>query len=407
LEINHAVHKLKKWMKPSRRSTELLFTSNKAKVHYHPKGVVGIICPWNFPLYLALGPLIAALAAGNRAMIKMPENCPNSAALLQEMLSEIFPEDLVDVLPGDHPDAMKISEQPFDHLVFTGSPKTGRIIMSNAAKNLVPVTLELGGKSPAVVCEGANLNDAAKRIAHGKAMNSGQVCLAPDYALVPRNNIDEFVEAVKKQFIKMHPSTSGSEHYTSLVDDRADERFRRLIDDAKAHRADITVCGSIGKGRQYPLHIVKNPDLNMNLMQEEIFGPILPVIPYDNINEVIDFINDRERPLALYLFGHDKSIRDTIMKNTLSGGVSINDWGWHAFNHDMPFGGVGNSGMGSYHGEEGFRELSHARSTFQRHRFFPIGLFYPPYGTIIQKLSMKLFLGKADKELLGPPNLDS
>lgn len=399
LEINHALHSLKKWMKPSRRSTELLFLSNSATVFYQPKGVVGIITPWNFPLYLSLGPLIASLAAGNRAMIKMPDNCPNTTALLQTILGEIFPTNLVEVIPGDHPDAMKISELPFDHLIFTGSPASGKTIMKNAANNLVPVTLELGGKSPAIVGADADLNDAAKRIAHGKALNGGQVCLAPDYALVPRQMMNEFIEALRKEFTQMHSSVGGSEDYTALIDERAERRFLSMLEEAKNSGADIIRCGGNGRDRQHPLHIIKDPNTNLRIMQEEIFGPALPVLPYDNIEDAITFVNSRERPLALYLFSHDKAMRDNVLQKTHSGGVSINDWGWHAFNHDMPFGGIGNSGMGSYHGEEGFRELSNARSTFKRHRYFPIGLFYPPYGTVIQKMAMKLFLGNPDSTL--------
>ncbi|MBV7316566.1 long-chain-fatty-acid--CoA ligase [Shewanella sp. NIFS-20-20] len=396
LEINHALHSLKRWMKPSRRGTELLFATNSAKVVYQPKGVVAIIAPWNFPLYLALGPLVAALASGNRAMIKMPGNCPLTCQLLQQMLGEIFSSDHVYVLAGNHPEAMEISKLPFDHIIFTGSPQSGRVIMKNAAQHLVPVTLELGGKSPALVAVNADIDDAAKRIAHGKAFNAGQVCLSPDYALVPRAQLSAFVEALKKHHLAMHPTTSGSEHCTALVDDRAEQRFLDLLSDARSHHANILVCGAIGSGRQYPLHLVIDPDDKMRVMHEEIFGPLLPIIPYDTLDEAVVYIQQRPRPLALYLFGFDHQQQQVLLQQTHSGGVSINDWGWHAFNHDLPFGGIGNSGMGSYHGEEGFRQLSHGRAVFKRHRYFPIGLFYPPYGTWVQKLAMNLFLGKAD-----------
>nr|WP_316934133.1 long-chain-fatty-acid--CoA ligase [Grimontia hollisae] len=399
LEINHLLHRLKKWMKPSRRSTELLFAGNRAKVVYQPKGVVGIICPWNFPLYLSLGPLVAALGAGNRAMIKMPPNCPEVTRVLQRMIGEIFATDHVTVIAGNHPNAMHISSLPFDHLIFTGSPQSGRQIMANAAENLVPVTLELGGKSPAFVAPDADINDAAKRIAHGKAFNAGQVCLSPDYALVPEKKVSEFISLVKKHYLAMHPQTEGGADFTALIDENANQRFLSALDDAKKKGAVITACGELGAGRQHPLHIVSAVSDDMTLMQTELFSPILPVLGYCSIKQALDEINARPRPLAIYLFSHDKALQQKVLVTTHSGGVTINDWGWHAFNHDLPFGGIGNSGMGSYHGVEGFRTLSHAKAVFQRNRFYPIGLFYPPYGTQIQKAVMRFFLRQPDTNL--------
>lgn len=402
LEINHLLHKLKHWMKPSRRSTELLFTGNRAKVVYQPKGVVGIICPWNFPLYLSIGPLVAALGAGNRAMVKMPPNCPEVTRVLQRMISEIFEPDHVVVISGDHPDAMQISTLPFDHLIFTGSPQSGRQIMANAATNLVPVTLELGGKSPALIGPDADLNDAAKRVAHGKAFNSGQVCLSPDYALVPDHSINQFIALVKKHYLAMHPNAIGSPDCTALIDETANQRFLNTLDDAKNKGANVTVCGDVGEGRQHPLHIVSAVNEDMTLMQTELFSPILPVLGYRSVDEALAIINARPRPLAIYLFSHDRALQQKVLSDTHSGGVTINDWGWHAFNHDLPFGGIGNSGMGSYHGVEGFRSLSHAKAVFHRNRFYPIGLFYPPYGTLLQKAVMRFFLKQPDTALAMP-----
>jgi len=407
LEINHALGSVKKWMKPQRRATELLFISNSLKVTYQPKGVVCIICPWNFPLFLSLGPLIAALTAGNRAMIKMPPNCPKTTQLLSQMLGEVFSNELVCVIPGDHPEAMEISHLPFDHIIFTGSPTSGKAIMANASKNLVPVTLELGGKSPAIVTRSYPLKDAAKRIAHGKSFNSGQVCLAPDYALVPEEDVDAFVEFTKAEFLNMYPTTSGNEHYTALVDSAQEKRFLELISDAESKGATVTLCGANGLGRKYPLHLVTNVNNSMRIAQEEIFGPLLPVIPYTDIKEAVQDIASGNRPLACYIFSHDKAERDYILDQTHSGGVVVNDWGWHAMNNDGPFGGIGNSGTGSYHGIEGFRELSHTKPVFKRHRFYPIGLFYPPYGTFIQQMALKLFLGNPDESVSMKPVINT
>ncbi|WP_423839670.1 coniferyl aldehyde dehydrogenase [Vibrio mytili] len=399
LDINHVVGHLKRWMKPSKRPTEWLFKGNKLEVRYQPKGVVGIICPWNFPIYLSIGPLITALAAGNRCMIKMPPNCPATAKLLRQMLAEIYPDDLVRVVDGTHPEAMDISHLPFDHLVFTGSPASGKQIMENAAKNLTPLTLELGGKSPAIVFDDYDITKAAQRIAHGKGFNSGQICIAPDYAFVPKGKEQLFVDAVLAAHKGMYKSIQGNQDYTSLVDDSQHQRFHQLLDDAKAKGASIVKCLEAGEGRKTPLYIATNLTPEMRICQEEIFGPLLPVHSYRSIEQVIQYIIDRPRPLACYLFGHDNIQRHAVLTQTHSGGVTINDWGWHVINHSVPFGGVGHSGFGNYHGKEGFRELSHARTVFQMRDWFPIQLFTPPYGNIVQKLVLRFFVGKPDPKL--------
>ncbi len=406
LEVNHAIAHVRRWMKPSRRSTELLFLSNSVKVLYQPKGVVGVIVPWNFPIYLALGPLVAALAAGNRVMIKMSEATPATNAVLKTLLAEIYPEDLVALVGEELVDPSVFTALPFNHIVFTGSPAVGRIVMRTAAENLTPVTLELGGKSPAVVTRNYPVRDAAKRITHGKSANCGQVCIAPDYALVPRESVDEFVAGVRETFKRFYDNRSdGNPNYTSVVNERQHQRILALLADARAKGARIEACAPApaGSGRQMPLHIVTGVTPDMALMNDELFGPILPVVPYDRMEDAIAFIHERPRPLALYCFSHDSAERDELLRRTHSGGVSVNDWGWHAVNHDAPFGGIGNSGMGSYHGIEGFRELSHARTVYQRQRFFPIGLFYPPYGTFVQRMALRLFLGEADPKLGGKP----
>ncbi|WP_213959802.1 MULTISPECIES: coniferyl aldehyde dehydrogenase [unclassified Variovorax] len=402
MELNHAISHVKRWMKPSRRATELLFLSNSVKVMYQPKGVVGVITPWNFPIYLALGPAIAALAAGNRVMIKMPEATPATNAVFKAMLGEVFAEDLVAVVGEELIDPNVFTSQPFNHIVFTGSPAVGKIVMRTAAANLTPVTLELGGKSPALVTRNYPVADAARRITHGKATNAGQICVAPDYALVPRERVDEFVESVSRTYKGFFKGrTAGNPDFTGIVDERQFRRIRRILEDAQAKGAHIASCGPapVGNSRALPLQIITNVTPDMLVMKEELFGPLLPVVPYDTMEEAIAFINERERPLALYCFSHDSAERDNLLRRTHSGGVAINDWGWHVVNHDAPFGGIGNSGMGNYHGEEGFRELSHAKTVFKRHRFFPTDMFYPPYGTFVQRMALKFFLGNPDATL--------
>ncbi len=398
-EINHARSHLARWMKPSRRSTELLFLSNSLRVHYQPKGVVGVIVPWNFPVYLALGPLAAALAAGNRVMLKLSELTPATNAVMEAMLDEVFGIDQVAVVSGELKDPTWFTALPFNHLVFTGSPAVGRHVMRAAAAHLTPVTLELGGKSPAVVTRGYALDEAARRIVHGKATNAGQVCIAPDYALVPRESVDQFAASAEAAFRAVYGEAAGSADYTSIINERHHARLQALLDDARAKGAQVISCGLPGQDRRMPLQIVLDCTPDMALMQEEIFGPILPVVAYDALEQAIGMINAGPRPLALYCFGHDAAERAALLGRTHSGGVTINDWGWHAMNHAAPFGGVGNSGMGNYHGEEGFRELSHAKTVFKRHRWFPIGLFYPPYGKLVQRLVMRVFLGRPDPSL--------
>jgi coniferyl-aldehyde dehydrogenase len=406
LEIGHAISHLKRWMKPSRRSTELLFLSNSVKVTYQPKGVVGIIVPWNFPVYLAIGPLAAALAAGNRVMIKMAEVTPATNAVFKRMLAEVFSEDQVAVVGEELLDPNVFTALAFNHIIFTGSPAVGRIVMRTAAENLTPLTLELGGKSPAVVTRSYPLADAATRITHGKTANCGQICVSPDYALVPRESVPEFVAGVRAAFARLYGKRSdGNPDYTSIIHDRHYQRALKLLDDARARGAHIEALAPApaGAGRQMPLHIVTNLTPEMAIMREELFGPILPVVPYDTMDEAIRFINERPRPLAMYCFSRDASEREELLRRTHSGGVTVNDWAWHVINHDAPFGGIGNSGMGTYHGVEGFRELSHAKTVFTRQRFFPTFLFYPPYGNFVQRLVLSTFLGKADPKLGGRP----
>lgn len=303
LEINHALHRLRQWMQPQRRATELLFFSNSARVNYQPKGVVGVITPWNFPLYLSLGPLVAALAAGNRVMIKMSELSPRTTELLAQMLAESFAEDEVAVFGGEVAEAQAFSHLPFNYLVFTGSPAVGHHITRAAAQHLTPVTLELGGKSPALVANDRAVEMAAERIAHGKAFSSGQVCLAPDYALVPRGHVDAFASAVERSFRRLYPTVQGNHDYTSMACEPHAQRIRELLAEATAKGGKVIACGDNGAGRRIPLHVVTGVRDDMRIANEELFGPILPVVAYDTLDQAIDYIAARPRPLALYAFG--------------------------------------------------------------------------------------------------------
>jgi coniferyl-aldehyde dehydrogenase len=399
LQVDHALSNLKSWMKPQGRVTDLMFITNRAKVVYQPKGVVGVIAAWNFPIVEAVGPMIMALAAGNRVMIKMSEYSPRSTVVLREMLAEIFPEDLVAVFGGGVDLAQAFASLPLDHIVFTGSPAVGKEIMRAAAANLTPVTLELGGKSPAIVAGSASIQAAARAIAHGKAFNGGQACVAPDYALVPTARIDEFVAAAVSAFQRMYPDPVHDENYTSIASDRHADRARELLADALAKGAKVTSCGPGDGKRIITMQVVTGVTSDMRIMQEELFNPILPVVACDSLDEGIGYITARPRPLALYYFGTDTDEIRRLTRDVHSGGMTINDWAWHVFQGDLPFGGSGNSGIGSWRGPEGFRALSHSKSVLTMNRWFPIHLFRPPYGTRIQRLVSKVFLGNADPAL--------
>jgi coniferyl-aldehyde dehydrogenase len=408
LQIDHALTNLRRWMKPQGRHTDWLFTSNRASVVYQPKGVVGVIAAWNFPIVEAVGPMIMALAAGNRVMIKMSEFSPRSTVVLRDMLAEIFPEDRVAVFGGGIGIARAFSGLPLDHIVFTGSPAVGKEIMRAAAANLTPVTLELGGKSPAIVSRSASVVAAAQSIAHGKAFNAGQACVAPDYALVPRERIDEFVAAAVSAFQRMYPDPVGDPNYTTLASQRHASRARELLADAVAKGAKVISCGPGDGARVLTMQIVTGVTPDMRIMQEELFNPILPVVPCDSLDDAIRYVTARPRPLALYYYGADGREVKRLEQDVHAGGMTINDWAWHVFQGDLPFGGTGNSGMGSWRGPEGFRALSHGKSVLRMRRWFPVHLFHPPYGTGIQRLISRIFLGHADPSLQSgyPPQVD-
>lgn len=390
--IDYASKRLGKWMKPSRRSVGLAFQPAAAKVVYQPLGVVGVIVPWNYPLYLAFGPLIGALAAGNRVMIKMSESTPATSQLVKELLARIFPEDMVAVVLGEAEVGQAFSRLPFDHLLFTGATSIGKHVMRAAAENLVPVTLELGGKSPAIVSADVPLADAAERIAFGKTMNAGQTCVAPDYVLVPQDRLGGFVAAYRAAVQRFYPTLENNPDYTAIINERQLGRLKGYIADAEAKGAQLVPLFPGDQGRRLAHSLVLNVSDEMKLMQEEIFGPLLPIVPYQRLDEAFAYINDRPRPLALYYFGYDKGEQQRVLHETHSGGVCLNDTLLHVAQDDMPFGGVGPSGMGHYHGHEGFLTFSKAKGVLIKQRFNAARLIYPPYGTAIQKLIQKLFI---------------
>ena len=390
--IDYASKRLGKWMKPSRRSVGLAFQPAAAKVVYQPLGVVGVIVPWNYPLYLAFGPLIGALAAGNRVMIKMSESTPATSQLVKDLLARVFPEDMVAVVLGEAEVGQAFSRLPFDHLLFTGATSIGKHVMRAAAENLVPVTLELGGKSPAIVSADVPLADAAERIAFGKTINAGQACVAPDYVLVPQDRVEGFVAAYRAAVQRFYPKLENNPDYTAIINERQLGRLKGYIADAEAKGAQLVPLFPGDQGRRLAHSLVLNVSDEMKLMQEEIFGPLLPIVPYQRLDEAFAYINDRPRPLALYYFGYDKGEQQRVLHETHSGGVCLNDTLLHVAQDDMPFGGVGPSGMGHYHGHEGFLTFSKAKGVLIKQRFNAARLIYPPYGTAIQKLIQKLFI---------------
>jgi len=390
--IRHAQRHLRRWMKPSRRSVGLAFQPASARVVYQPLGVVGIIVPWNYPLYLAIGPLIGALAAGNRVMLKMSESTPATGQLLKSLLAQIFAEDQVAVVLGEADVGIAFSRLPFDHLLFTGSTSVGRQVMRAAAENLTPVTLELGGKSPAIVSNDVPLADAAERIAFGKTLNAGQTCVAPDYVLVPRQRLDQFVEAYRMAVRRFYPQLTDNPDYTSIINQRQHSRLSGYLDDAQAKGARLLPLFEQGQGRRMPHIVLLDVNDGMQVMQDEIFGPLLPVVPYDGLDEALAYVNARPRPLALYYFGYDKAEQRRVLQQTHSGGVCLNDTLLHVAQDDLPFGGVGPSGMGHYHGHEGFLTFSKAKGVFAKQRFNAARLIYPPYGKALQNLIYKMFV---------------
>ncbi len=389
--LKHARGNVGRWMRPERRSTTprvLGFIGARAEIRYQPKGVVGIISPWNFPVNLTFAPLAGVLAAGNRAMIKPSETTPATSELLKNLFGKAFPEDEIAVVTGGPEIGEAFSHLPFDHLVFTGATSIGRHVMRAAAENLVPLTLELGGKSPVVLGRSADLSVAAARIMNGKTLNAGQICLAPDYVLAPHDHVDAFVEQARIAVGRMFPAIRDNADYTAVVSDRHFARLMSYVDDARSKGAEIVEINPAGEDlRQQPHRriaptLVLNPTDDMKVMQEEIFGPILPVRAYRSLDDAVDYINARPRPLGLYYFGTDAAERERLLERTTSGGVTVNDVIMHVSQENLPFGGVGPAGMGSYHGRDGFLEFSHRKSVFHQlgRDIRPLRMLRPPYG---------------------------
>ncbi len=390
--IHYASKHLKSWMKPSRRAVGIAFQPASAKVIYQPLGVVGVIVPWNYPLYLAIGPLVGALAAGNRVMLKLSESTPATGELLKALLAKIFPEDLVCVVLGEADVGMAFSKLRFDHLLFTGATSIGKHVMRAAAEHLTPVTLELGGKSPAIVSADVPLRDAAERIAFGKALNAGQTCVAPDYVLVPEDRVDGFIEAYTKAVRGFYPTLADNPDYTAIINERQLARLNAYVKDATDKGATLIPLYDQGQARRMAHSLLLNVSDDMTVMQDEIFGPVLPIVPYRDLDQAFAYINRRPRPLALYYFGYNKGEQNRVLHETHSGGVCLNDTLLHVAQDDMPFGGIGPSGMGHYHGHEGFLTFSKAKGVLVKQRLNAAKLIYPPYGKSIQKLIQKLFI---------------
>ena len=388
--LNHALKHLEGWAKPEKRKVQfpLGLLGARAWVEYQPKGVIGVIAPWNFPVNLVMAPLAGIFAAGNRAMVKTSEFTPRTAAVFAEACPKYFAADELAFFDGGPEVGKAFASLPFDHLLFTGATGIGKHILHAAADNLAPVTLELGGKSPVIVGKGADLKQATERVALGKMLNAGQICLAPDYLLVPAADEPNVVAGLKAAATSMYPTLLGNPDYTSVVNDRHFQRLNDWLDDARAKGATVETVNpadedfSSTNSRKMPLHIVRDVTDDMTIMQEELFGPVLPVAKYAGIDDAIAQVNRRDRPLGLYYFGSDDGERRRVLDRTISGGVTLDDVVFHVSMEDLPFGGIGPSGMGSYHGLDGFRTFSHAKAVFKQSRIDVAKLagLKPPYG---------------------------
>lgn len=386
----HILSHLRRWMRTEHRPTTLILKPGRGKIISQPLGVVGVIGPWNYPLMLLAVPTMYALAAGNRVLIKPSEYSPRTSALFAELVRGLFPADLVHVHQGDVAVGNAFAHLPFDHLFFTGSPRVGKMVMAAAAENLVPVTLELGGKSPAILHPDYPVEKAAEAIAYGKLLNGGQSCVAPDYVLVRREKADAFVRALTAQIERMYPRMVDNPDYTSVSHERHRVRLRALVDDARAKGGQIVEINPAGESfaespKMAPV-LIRRPTGDMHVLQEEIFGPILPIVEVDSLDEAIRYVQVRARPLALYVFDHDAARVERILTTTHSGGVTVNDTMVHFGDEFLPLGGVGTSGMGAYHGEEGFKTFSHRKGVFVQSRINGRSLIAPPFGGAVERL---------------------
>ena len=390
---------LQQWMKPEKRRANFplgLFGA-KAYIHYQPKGVIGVMAPWNVPVSMVFNPLADVLGAGNRAMVKPSEFTPASSALMAELIQRYFDDTELTVITGDADTGAAFSALCFDHLIFTGATGIGRHVMRAAAESLTPVTLELGGKSPVIVGHDVDMDDCIGKLIAGKCMNSGQLCISPDYCFVPEAQLDSFLAKAKKVFKRLYPGVMDNTDYVSMINQRHYQRVLSYIDEAAEKGARVINLNNDDENfrasgsQKIPLHLIVNPGNELLTMQHEIFGPILNINTYSDLNEVISFINRQPRALALYYFGKDQTETDKVLDLTISGGVTVNDIGMHVGCEDIPFGGVGQSGMGSYHGIDGFRTFSHAKSVFRQGRvnIAKLAGTLPPYGKGVDKMMAK------------------
>jgi coniferyl-aldehyde dehydrogenase len=394
--VADAKRHVKSWMKPKRSMASLWFMPATTEIRPQPLGVAGIIVPWNYPILLAVSPLVGALAAGNRVLIKMSEFTPQTGALFARLIGQTFSADHVCVINGDAEVARAFSALPFDHLLFTGSTAVGRHVMRAAAENLTPVTLELGGKSPAIIGPECDIDEAAAKIMFGKCLNAGQTCIAPDYVLLPRGLESQFIDAAKRTVASLYPTLANNPDYTSIVNARHVDRLHNLLADAAAKGATITPISPANEAldsvQKIAPTIVHGLDEKMAVMQEEIFGPLLPLVTYDHFDHAIAYVNQHARPLALYYFGRDSTNTSRVLNETMAGGVTLNDTILHISQEHLPFGGVGPSGMGAYHGKAGFETFSAMKPVFRQARLNGLNLFKPPYGKRFEamvKLLMK------------------
>lgn len=390
-ERRGAKRHLKGWMKSRRASTPMIYKPARAEIRPQPLGVVGVIAPWNFPVMLSIAPIAAALAAGNRVMLKPSELTPHTSTVLAEMLAGTFAHEEVTTITGGSEVATAFSSLPFDHLFFTGSTGVGRKVAEAATRNLTPVTLELGGKSPAVLMPSANLARAARRIAWGKIANAGQVCVAPDYVLVPRRKMASLADEIMGAMMRLYPQGPASPDYAGIISDRHLARLDALLAEAKERGAEvIQVEGETGNARKFAPALVLDPPPDISMMQEEIFGPILPLVPYDTVEDALDFVTERDHPLALYVFAEDRGEQDMWLDQSISGGVTVNDTVIHVGFDTLPFGGVGASGMGAYHGRTGFETFSHLKPVVRQSKWNGMAMIEPPFKGVKARMVKQL-----------------
>ncbi len=398
-QLKHTLRHLVRWSRPQKVRTPLALQPARGRIERQPLGVVGVISPWNYPVQLALAPAMSALAAGNRVLLKPSELTPHTSAQLAALVAQFFAPEEFAVVQGDASTAALVASLPFDHLVFTGSTAVGRKVAQAAAANLTPTTLELGGKSPCIIDADCDLQDAALKIAHGKLLNAGQTCIAPDYLLLPRGSEAAFADAFQKAVARLFPYFEGNPDYASIITPRHLARLRTMLQQAQTLGAQVKVMQAVpgspprppqglgdGIGRQMAPVLVFGATGDMQLMQEEIFGPVLPVLGYERLDDAIAHINAHPRPLALYWFGRSESARDDVLRRTVSGGVTVNDTLMHIAHENLPFGGVGDSGWGAYHGEQGYLRFCHQKSVLSQSRFSMGHLLYPPYGARFERV---------------------